>query len=84
MHGGRLAGGSRCRHRARVAGVVNRLPGLLRRLHVSWGELGRRTLLGPRLLAPLRAPDANPQLLVAERVARALGVGIEAVWRLRR
>jgi hypothetical protein len=62
--------------------VVNRLPGMLPRLGVSWGELSRRTLLPGRLLARLRAPDANPRLTVAERVAAALDVPVERLWRL--
>ena len=69
---------------SRVPRVVNRLPGLLRRHGVSWGELGRRTLLPLPLIARLRAADANPRLMVAERVAAALGVPVEAVWSLRR
>ena len=60
--------------------VVNRLPALLARRGVSWGELARRTLLPVRLLARLRDRDANPRLVVAERVAAALGVPVEAVW----
>jgi len=62
------------------ARVVNHLPALLARRAMSWGELGRRTLLPARLLARLRAPDANPRLAVAERVAAALGVPVEALW----
>ena len=62
--------------------VVSRLPVLLGRRGMSWGELGRRTLLPPRLIARLRAPDANPRLAVAERVAISLGVPVETVWRL--
>jgi hypothetical protein len=62
--------------------IVNRLPVLLPRLGVSWAELSRRTLLPGRLLARLRAPDANPRLTVAERIASALDVPIERVWRL--
>jgi len=64
--------------------VVNRLPGLLRRRSISWGELGRRTLLPPRLLARLQAPAANPRLGVAYRVAAALGMGVDRIWMLRR
>jgi predicted transcriptional regulator len=63
--------------------VVNQLPALLRRRGVSWGELGRRTLLPARLIARLRAPDVNPRLAVAERVAAALDVPVERLWRLR-
>ena len=68
----------------RAPRVVNRLPALLRRHGVSSGELGRRTLLPLRLIARLRDPDANPRLMVAERVAAALGLPVEAVWGLRR
>jgi DNA-binding XRE family transcriptional regulator len=34
------------------------------------------------MLGRLRAPDANPRLEVAERVAAALGVPVESVWSL--
>jgi transcriptional regulator with XRE-family HTH domain len=51
---------------------------------MPWGELARRTLLPASLLARLRAPDANPRLAVAERIAAALGVPVEALWRLGR
>ena len=64
------------------ARVVNRLPSVLAARGVSWGELSRRTLLPARLLARLRDPGANPRLSVAERVATALGVSVEAVWTL--
>jgi len=66
------------------AAVLNRLPTLLGRYGMSWGELERRTLLPPRLLARLRVPGANPRLVVAERIAVALGVPVEAVWVRRR
>lgn len=62
--------------------VVNHLPELLRRRGVSWGELGRRTLLPARLIARLRAPGVNPRLAIAERVAAALDVPVERLWRL--
>jgi hypothetical protein len=62
--------------------VVNRLPALLHHRGVSWGELGRRTLLPARLLARLRAPGVNPRLAVAERIAVALDVPVERLWRL--
>jgi len=55
---------------------------LLRERAMSWSELGRRTLLPARLIARLRQADANPRLAVAERVAAALGVPVEAIWRL--
>jgi hypothetical protein len=64
------------------ARVVNRLPAVLATHGVSWGELSRRTLLPARLLARLRDPAANPRLSVAERVAAALDVPVEAVWTL--
>lgn len=51
---------------------------------MTWGELARRTMLPARLLARLRAPEANPRLVVAERVATALGVRVEDLWALRR
>ena len=62
--------------------MVNRLPVLLRERDISWGELARRTLLPPRLLARLQASAANPQLGVAYRVAAALGVPVEQIWTL--
>ena len=67
--------------RRRPAHVVNQLPAVLRRLGVSWGELSRRTLLPLPLLARLRVPNANPRLAIAERVAGALGVPVERLWR---
>jgi hypothetical protein len=51
---------------------------------MTFGELGRRTLLPPRLVARLRLPTANPRLAVAELVAAALDVAIEDLWGLRR
>jgi transcriptional regulator with XRE-family HTH domain len=60
--------------------VVNRLPLLLARHGISWSELARRTLLPPRLLARLHAPTANPRLAVAERIAAALDLPVEALW----
>jgi hypothetical protein len=67
----------------RAPTVENLLPGVLRRQGVSWGELARRTLLPARVLVRLRAPGANPRLAVAERVAAALGVPVERLFRLR-
>ena len=60
--------------------VVNGLPALLARRGMSWGELARRTLLPPRLLARLRGPAANPRLVIAERVAAAVGASVEELW----
>jgi transcriptional regulator with XRE-family HTH domain len=78
-------GASHClRMRAVPSPVVSRLPALLERHGVTWGELARRTLLPSRLVARLRAPDANPRLAVAERVAAVLDVPIERIWSLRR
>ncbi|HJQ84504.1 MAG TPA: helix-turn-helix domain-containing protein [Candidatus Binatia bacterium] len=64
--------------------VVNRLPAHLDAHGMTWGELARRTLLPARLLARLRASDANPRLAVAERIATALGVPVETLWTLAR
>jgi hypothetical protein len=61
--------------------VENRLPVLLAAHGIPWSELGRRTLLPQRQLGRLRAPAANPHLAVAERVAAALGVAVEDIWR---
>jgi len=70
---------------ARTApGVINRLPRLLRERGISWTELGRRTLLPPGHLARLHAPDANPSLAVAVRIAAVLDVSVESVWQLER
>ena len=60
--------------------VTNHLPAFLERQGISWGELARRTLLPPRLVARLRAPHANPCLTIAERVAAALAVPVERLW----
>lgn len=62
--------------------VVNRLPRLLRQRGITWTELCRRTLLSRGRVVRLRAHDANPRLVVAERVAAALDVPVEAVWEL--
>ena len=70
--------------RAGLPRVMNRLPALLERRGMTWGELARRTLLPGPLLGRLRAPGANPRLAVAERVAAALGVPVESVWALGR
>lgn len=67
----------------RAPAVTNHLPAMLRRQGVSWGELGRRTFLPGRVLVRLRVPGANPRLAVAERVAAALGVPVERLFRLR-
>jgi hypothetical protein len=64
--------------------VVNHLPSLLRRAGVGWGELARRALLPAAQVARLRAPDANPRLTVAARVAAVLDEPVERVWRLSR
>ena len=60
--------------------VTNHLPAFLDQHGIPWGELARRTLLPPRLVARLRAPHANPRLVVAERVAAALAVPVEQLW----
>jgi hypothetical protein len=62
--------------------VVNHLPDLLRRRGMSWGELSRRTLIPQRLLARLRAPGGNPRLVIAERIAAALELPVERLWKL--
>jgi len=60
--------------------VRNRLPALLASRDVSIGELARRTFLSPRVLARLRSPQANPALRIAERIATALDLPVEAVF----
>ena len=67
----------------RLPRVVNRLPAVLASRGMTWGDLARRTLLPGALVGRLRAAGANPRLAVAERVAAALGVPVEAVWGLR-
>ena len=62
--------------------VVNRVPRVLAQRGIAWGALARRTLLPGSVIARLRASDANPRLVVAERVAAALDVPVEALWRL--
>ena len=70
--------------RPRHARVTSRLPALLHRHGLTWGQLARRTLLPARLLARLRAPGANPRLAVAERVAAAMDLRVEDLWQLLR
>jgi len=62
--------------------VTNRLPLLLRQRDIAWTELARRTLLSHGQLTRLRVRDSNPRLAVAQRVAAALDVPVESVWRL--
>ncbi len=62
--------------------IRNGVPSRLRTLGISWTELARRTLLPSRVVRRLRAPDANPQLAVAERVAAALEMAVEDLWTL--
>jgi transcriptional regulator with XRE-family HTH domain len=69
------------RTRRAPAVAHNRLPGVLAALGVSPGELARRTLLPSRRLARLRGPHANPPLPVAQRIAAALGLPVEALFR---
>jgi predicted transcriptional regulator len=66
----------------RAPTVVNRVPRTLARCGIAWGELARRTLLPGAIIARLRAPDANPRLVVAERIAATLGVPVETLWSL--
>jgi len=62
--------------------VVSGLPLLLRRRGLTWNDLARRTLLPPGPVARLRCPHHNPRLSVAQRVAAALEVPVESIWRL--
>ncbi len=62
--------------------VISRLPRLLRQRGMTWTELGRRTQLTRTQLARLGGRHANPRLAVADRVADALGLPVEAIWRL--
>jgi DNA-binding XRE family transcriptional regulator len=49
-----------------------------------WSALARQTGLPPQVIRRLRDPRANPSLAVAEQVARALDLPIEALWELAR
>jgi DNA-binding phage protein len=49
---------------------------------MSWTELGRRAQLSRAQLARLGDRYGNPRLVVADRVAAALGVPVESIWRL--
>jgi predicted transcriptional regulator len=62
----------------------NHLPALLRQRGITWGELARRTLVPAARLRRLGAAHANPRLGIAERVAAALDLPLEAVWTLGR
>jgi hypothetical protein len=62
----------------------NHLPRLLGERGITWGELARRTLVPAARLRRLGAAHANPRLGVAERVAAALDLPLEAVWTLGR
>jgi cyanate lyase len=64
------------------AGVVSRLPLLLRRRGITWNDLARRTLLPGGLVTRLRGRHHNPQLAVAQRVAAALELPVESIWHL--
>jgi len=64
------------------ARVVSGLPLLLRRRGLTWNELARRTLLPAGPMARLRGRHHNPRLAVAQRVAAALEVPVESIWRL--
>jgi len=63
--------------------VVNRMPTVLARRGIAAAELARRALVPARVLRRLRRPDANPRLALAERLAAALDVPVEALWTLR-
>jgi len=63
--------------------VESRLATLLDERGMTWAELRRRALLPERLVSRLRDPHANPTFAVAERVAAALDVAVEAIWRCR-
>jgi hypothetical protein len=63
--------------------VENRLSHLLRRRAISWGELAQWTFLPARRLRAARASNANPALALADRIAVALDVEVEDLWRLR-
>ncbi len=63
---------------------MNHLPAMLRARDIGWAELSRRTLLPGAVVDRLRAADANPPLDVAQRLADALGVPIDEVWRWRK
>ena len=62
--------------------VISRLPRLLRQRGMTWAELGRRAQLTRTQLARLGDQHANPRLLVADRIARALELPVESIWQL--
>ncbi|MFN8543954.1 MAG: hypothetical protein U0807_07105 [Candidatus Binatia bacterium] len=64
--------------------VRNRLPAVLAACGMGWGDLGRRARLAPGVVRRLQTTHANPRLAVAERVAAALDLPVEALWTLRR
>jgi transcriptional regulator with XRE-family HTH domain len=85
MYAWTLAAARRSPHAWRMRpgpAVTNRLSLVLHQRDITWTELARRTLLSRGQLTRLRARDANPRLAVAERVAAALDVPVEAVWQL--
>jgi len=49
---------------------------------MTWAELGRRAQLTRTQLARLGDQHANPRLLVADRIARALELPVESIWQL--
>ena len=63
--------------------VICRAAEVVRQQDWGWATLARRTGLPLHVLHRLRQSDTNPPLAVAERVARALDVPIEALWTLR-
>ena len=64
--------------------VACRLQRLLAARGMSWDELARRSGFPARTLRRLCAPEANPRLRVADRVAGALDLTVEEIWRLAR
>ena len=65
-------------------GVVCRAMEIVQHQGGDWSVLARRAGLPAHVVRRLRRPHTNPSLAVAERVANALDVPIEALWRLRR
>ncbi len=69
------------RPRTRPA-VTNHLPRILRQRGITWTDLARRTRLSRGQMARIRAHDANPRLVVAQRIAAALDLPVDSLWRL--
>ena len=66
-----------------MAVVICRVVEVVAQQGGGWTALTRRTGLPRHVIQRLRRADANPSLLVAQRVAHALDVTIETLWQVR-